>query len=167
MSKEFEEIVLKKFEELNNKIDSKLGSLEKKMDSKIDNLGNRIDNLGNRIDNLENRIDNLENRIDNLENRIDNLDKKFTAFQKDITTKLMNFEKFTILKFEELKEVKTDLTITKQKVEHMEQILEKDIPEMFDKYISKQEKQRKEIDSLELTIENHEVRISALEKKVV
>ena len=146
MSKEFEEIVLKKFEELNNKIDSKLGSLEKKMDSKIDNLGNRIDNL---------------------ENRIDNLDKKFTAFQKDITTKLMNFEKFTILKFEELKEVKTDLTITKQKVEHMEQILEKDIPEMFDKYISKQEKQRKEIDSLELTIENHEVRISALEKKVV
>ena len=146
MSKEFEEIVLKKFEELNNKIDSKLGSLEKKMDSKIDNLGNRIDNL---------------------ENRIDNLDKKFTAFQKDITTKLMNFEKFTILKFEELKEVKTDLTITKQKVEHMEQILEKNIPEMFDKYISKQEKQRKEIDSLELTIENHEVRISALEKKVV
>ncbi len=160
MSKEFEEIVLKKFEELNNKIDSKLGSLEKKMDSKIDNLGNRIDNLGNRIDSLENRIDNLENRIDNL-------DKKFTAFQKDITTKLMNFEKFTILKFEELKEVKTDLTITKQKVEHMEQILEKDISEMFDKYISKQEKQRKEIDSLELTIENHEVRISALEKKVV
>lgn len=132
MSKEFEEIVLKKFEELNNKIDSKLGSLEKKMDSKIDNL-----------------------------------DKKFTAFQKDITMKLMNFEKFTILKFEELKEVKTDLTITKQKVEHMEQILEKDIPEMFDKYISKQEKQRKEIDSLEQTIENHEVRISALEKKVV
>lgn len=146
MSKEFEEIVLKKFEELNNKIDSKLGSLEKKMDSKIDNLGNRIDNL---------------------ENRIDNLDKKFTAFQKDITMKLMNFEKFTIMKFEELKEVKTDLTIIKQKVEHMEQILEKDIPEMFDKYISKQEKQRKEIDSLELTIENHEVRISALEKKVV
>lgn len=146
MSKEFEEIVLKKFEELNNKIDSKLGSLEKKMDSKIDNLGNRIDNL---------------------ENRIDNLDKKFTAFQKDITMKLMNFEKFTIMKFEELKEVKTDLTIIKQKVEHMEQILEKDSPEMFDKYISKQEKQRKEIDSLELTIENHEVRISALEKKVV
>lgn len=160
MSKKFEEIVLKKFEELNNKIDSKLGSLEKKMDSKIDNLGNRIDNLGNRIDNLENKINNLETRIDNL-------DKKFTAFQKDITTKLMNFEKFTIMKFEELKEVKTDLTITKQKVEHMEQILEKDIPEMFDKYISKQEKQRKEIDSLELTIENHEVRISALEKKVV
>ena len=90
MSKEFEKIVLKKFEELNNKIGSKLGSLEKKMDSKIDNL-----------------------------------DKKFTAFQKDITMKLMNFEKFTILKFEELKEVKTDLTITKQKVEHMEQILEK------------------------------------------
>lgn len=132
MSKEFEEIVLKKFEELNNKIDSKLGSLEKKMDSKIDNL-----------------------------------DKKFTAFQKDITTKLMNFEKFTILKFEELKEVKTDLTITKQKVEHMEQILEKNIPEMFDKYISKQEKQNKELNSLEQTIENHEVRISALEKKVV
>ena len=153
MSKEFEEIVLKKFEELNNKIDSKLGSLEKKMDSKIDNLGNRIDNLGN--------------RIDNLENRIDNLDKKFTAFQKDITMKLMNFEKFTILKFEELKEVKTDLTITKQKVEHMEQILEKNIPEMFDKYISKQEKQSKELNSLEQTIENHEVRISALEKKVV
>lgn len=160
MSKEFEEIVLKKFEELNNKIDSKLGSLEKKMDSKIDNLGNRIDNLGNRIDNLENKINNLENRIDNL-------DKKFTAFQKDITMKLMNFEKFTILKFEELKEVKTDLTITKQKVEHMEQILEKNIPEMFDKYISKQEKQSKELNSLEQTIENHEVRISALEKKVV
>lgn len=132
MSKEFEEIVLKKFEELNNKIDSKLGSLEKKMDSKIDNL-----------------------------------DKKFTAFQKDITMKLINFEKFTILKFEELKEVKTDLTITKQKVEHMEQILEKNIPEMFDKYISKQEKQSKELNSLEQTIENHEVRISALEKKVV
>ena len=132
MSKEFEKIVLKKFEELNNKIDSKLGSLEKKMDSKIDNL-----------------------------------DKTFTAFQKDITMKLINFEKFTILKFEELKEVKTDLTITKQKVEHMEQILEKNIPEMFDKYISKQEKQSKELNSLEQTIENHEVRISALEKKVV
>ena len=154
MSKEFEEVVLKKLEELNNTINNKIDSLEKKMDNKIDSLEKRMDN----------KIDSLEKRMNS---KIDNLDQKFTAFQKDITTKLMNFEKFTILKFEELKDVKTDLAITKEKVEHMEKILEKDIPEMFDKYISKQEKQDKKLDSLELTIENHEVRISTLEKKVV
>lgn len=65
MSKEFEELVLKKLEIL-------------------DSFKGRFDNLEERFDNLENRFDKQEDAIFTVNAKVDNLSNKFDMQQKEI-----------------------------------------------------------------------------------
>ena len=69
-----------------------------------------------------------------------------------------------------MEKMSQDMQVTKEAVILMEQKISVEIPALFDGYSMHQEKQERqdnEINSLNVKVENHDVRISCLEEKVV
>lgn len=54
----FEEIINKKFDNIENKFDN--------IDKKFDSIDNKFNNLESRFDNLESKFDNIEGKIDGI-----------------------------------------------------------------------------------------------------
>lgn len=141
--------------------------------------------------------------------KMDKLSDDLNSFKKDITEKLTNFERFTILKFEEhdkrfeaidkkfeaidnkfesidkkfvsidkqfdilgnqINKLTDDMQIVKNAVILIEDRITREIPALFDGYSMHQEKQERhdnKINSLNLKVEDHDIRISCLEHKVI
>ncbi|EJK72413.1 hypothetical protein THAOC_06058, partial [Thalassiosira oceanica] len=63
-------------EQIEAKIDSKIGRLENKMDKQNAHLENKMDKLENKMDKLENKIDKLENKMDLILSLLDATQQK-------------------------------------------------------------------------------------------
>ena len=72
MSKEFEKIVLQKFDELDKKIDEKVGALDKKIDEKVGALDKKIDEKVGVLDKkIDKKVGTLDEKIVNLSTKLD------------------------------------------------------------------------------------------------
>jgi len=140
MSKEFEEIVLKKLEKLDN-LEVQVGSLTSEMketNNRLSKLETEVESLGTEVGSLKTEVGTLKTTVGNLEMEVKDtgevvkyLNQRFTKFDYEINKK---------------------------------------IDTLFDAFTTNKEKDlvhEKEIASLNAKVFNHDIRISNLEDKVL
>ena len=149
MSKEFEELVLKKLDSLEAKTTNTDRVIQEviltKLD-KIDSLEAKISNTDKIIQNVVlKKLDVLDERTLNLEEKYINTDKTI----KEISAELQNLNnKFTVFDYE----------------------INRKIDSLFDAFVVNTEKDtvhEEKIESMDEKILNHDIRISNLEDKVL
>lgn len=131
--------------EFEEKVLKILGSFEEKFDT----LNSKVDILGFRMNSLESRMDSFELKLTSFESRMDSM-------EQSINQKIQNIE--------------NDVQSLKKSVILIENQVTTEIPALFDVYSMQQEMQECEhtnIVSLNKKVEEHDIRLSCLEQKLV
>lgn len=156
MSKEFEEIVLKKLNEL--------GDMTKENSTRLDSIEEITKENSARLDNLEEMVKDSSTRLDSIEkitkensNRLNNLEK----ITKDSLKRLDNLEF-------ELKDTQEVVITLSQNLASFEHKFIQKVDTLFDAYSINQEQHSsydESISSLNGKVFNHDIRIENLEKR--
>lgn len=131
--------------EFEEKVLKILGSFEEKFDT-----------LNSRMDSLESKMDSLELKMNSLEVRMDSFEFRMDSMEQSINQKIQNIE--------------NDIQVLKKSVILIENKVTTEIPALFDAYSMHQQLQECEhtnIVSLNKKVEEHDIRLSCLEQKLV
>lgn len=152
MSAEFEKLMLEKMDKLSG------------------DLNSFRDNITERLVNFEKftikKFEEHDKKFETIDKKFDVIDKKFDAIDK----KFVSIDKQFDVIGKQINKLTEDMQVVKEAVILMEDRITREIPTLFDAYSmhqNKQERQENEIDSLNLKVEDHDIRISCLEQKVI
>lgn len=169
MSAEFEEIVLKKL----GNIDQRLDKIERTQDDTFEHLKNferfailKFQEHDERFNKIDRKFEKVDQRFEEINQKFEEVDQRFKEIDQSFKEINQTLERHEV----EIKKMSLDMQVTKEAVILMEQKISVEIPALFDGYSMHQEKQERqddEINSLNLKVENHDARISYLEEKVV
>lgn len=88
MSEEFEKIVMKRFDKMDQRF-NKMEQRFNKMDQRFDKMDQRFDKMNQRFDKMDQRFDKMDQKIDNvnaeLGQKIDNVKKELTEKINDLS----------------------------------------------------------------------------------
>lgn len=183
MSAEFEEIVLEKLGHIDNMLDK----IERTQDDTFEHLRNfelfailklqehdeRFNKIDQKFEEVDQRFKEIDQRFEQIDQRFEGIDQRFEKINQSFKEVSQSFKEInqTLKRHEvEMEKMSQDMQVTKEAVILMEQKISVEIPALFDGYSmdqEKQERQNNEINSLNVKVENHDVRISCLEEKVV
>lgn len=183
MSAEFEEKVLEKLGHIDNRLDK----IERTQDDTFEHLRNfelfailklqehdeRFNKIDQKFEQIDQRFKEIDQRFEQIDQRFEGIDQRFEKINQSFKEVSQSFKEInqTLKRHEvEMEKMSQDMQVTKEAVILMEQKISVEIPALFDGYSmdqEKQERQNNEINSLNVKVENHDVRISCLEEKVV
>ena len=176
MSAEFEEKVLEKLGHIDNRLDK----IERTQDDTFEHLRNfelfailKLQEHDERFNKIDQKFEEVDQRFKEIDQRFEEVDQRFEKIDQSFKEVNQSFKEInqTLKRHEvEIKKMSRDMQVTKEAVILMEQKISVEIPALFDGYSMHQEKQERqdnEINSLNVKVENHDVRISCLEEKVV
>lgn len=176
MSAEFEEKVLEKLGHIDNRLDK----IERTQDDTFEHLRNfelfailKFQEHDERFNKIDQKFEEVDQRFKEIDQRFEQIDQRFEEIDQSFKEVDQSFKKInqTLKRHEvEMEKMSQDMQVTKEAVILMEQKISVEIPALFDGYSMHQEKQERqdnEINSLNVKVENHDVRISCLEEKVV
>ena len=176
MLAEFEEKVLEKLGHIDNRLDK----IERTQDDTFEHLRNfelfailKLQEHDERFNKIDEKFEEVDQRFKEIDQRFEKIDQRFEEIDQSFKEVDQSFKKInqTLKRHEvEMEKMSQDMQVTKEAVILMEQKISVEIPALFDGYSMHQEKQERqdnEINSLNVKVENHDVRISCLEEKVV
>lgn len=190
MSAEFEEKVLEKLGHIDNRLDKiertqddtfehlrnfelfailKLQEHDErfnKIDQKFEEVDQRFKEVGQRFEQIDQRFEKIDQRFEEVNQRFEKIDQSFKEVNQSFKEVNQTLKRHEV----EMEKMSQNMQVTKEAVILMEQKISVEIPALFDGYSMHQEKQERqdnEINSLNVKVENHDVRISRLEEKVV
>ncbi len=176
MLAEFEEKVLEKLGHIDNRLDK----IERTQDDTFEHLRNfelfailKLQEHDERFNKIDQKFEEVDQRFKEIDQRFEKIDQRFEEIDQSFKEVDQSFKKInqTLKRHEvEMEKMSQDMQVTKEAVILMEQKISVEIPALFDGYSMHQEKQERqdnEINSLNVKVENHDVRISCLEEKVV
>lgn len=181
MSAEFEEKVLEKLGHIDNRLDK----IERTQDDTFEHLRNfelfailklqehdeRFNKIDQKFEEVDQRFKEIDQRFEQIDQRFEKIDQRFEEIDQSFKEVDQSFKKInqTLKRHEvEMEKMSQDMQVTKEAVILMEQKISVEIPALFDGYSMHQEKQERqdnEINSLNVKVENHDVRISCLEER--
>ncbi|MBO5413774.1 MAG: hypothetical protein J6A29_05780 [Clostridia bacterium] len=173
MSAKFEKLMLEKMDKLSgdlnsfkNDITERLVNFEKFTIRKFEEHDKKFEAIDRRFEAIDRRFETIDRRFEAIDRRFETIDKKFDVVDK----KFVSIDKHFDILDKQVHKLTEDMQVVKEAVILIEDKITREIPTLFDAYSMHQDKQERQdntIDSLNLKVEDHDIRISCLEQKVI
>jgi len=158
MSSKFEKDVYQKFAQFDEKF--------KKIDERFEKVDERFQKIDERFAKIDERFQKIDERFAKIDERFAKLEKDISFMKDDIA--------FTSKRVDNIENILVSMQQTMENMNKsiilIEHTLTTKIPALFDGYSMHQEKQeiqQENIDSLNVKVEEHDVRISSLEQVII
>lgn len=180
MSVKFEKIMLEKMDKLSDDLNSfkkditeKLTNFERFTILKFEEHDKRFDAIDKKFEAIDRKFELIDKKFEAIDKKFELIDKKFGVIDEkfeSIDKKFVSIDKQFDILGNQINKLTDDMQIVKKAVIIMEDRITREIPALFDGYSMHQEKQERQdnkLNSLNLKIEDHDIRISCLEHKVI